>query len=165
MTDSTAWRTCRICGETKPLAMFYRDRRRNGEARIVRRYECRECARRTMRESYRENVEFLHEYKLERGCVDCGYREHAEALDFDHLPGVEKSFTIGQVGIRKNRDVLLAEIAKCEVVCANCHRVRTKRRGSSKDGGWRDLRKLGLPIPDDQAFIAPHEQLQLDLGA
>ena len=61
------------------------------------------------------------------GCVDCGYNEHPAALDFDHMPGTEKLFNIGQ---EKHRalDQLLAEIAKCELVCANCHRIRTVSR-------------------------------------
>lgn len=66
--------------------------------------------------------------KIERGCADCDYREHAVALDFDHVRGVK----VAHVGTMVNRGVamktILAEIEKCEVVCANCHRVRTTRR-------------------------------------
>lgn len=77
--------------------------------------------------NYLRNRGFLEAFKLERGCADCGYNEYACALDFDHLPGREKSFTVGNcVGL--SREKLLAEIAKCEVVCANCHRVRTTKR-------------------------------------
>jgi len=63
--------------------------------------------------------------KLEKGCADCGYDKDPAALDFDHVG--EKSFSIGD-----NRLIswerLLPEIDKCEVVCANCHRIRTVRR-------------------------------------
>lgn len=69
---------------------------------------------------------FLAEWKLKHGCADCGYDAHAEALDFDHVRG-EKMFDISQ---RPQYTIarLTAEIAKCEVVCANCHRARTYRR-------------------------------------
>lgn len=77
----------------------------------------------------RENRAFITQYKLERGCVDCGYSAHAAALDFDHMPGTAKLFSIGQTGATCARAKLLAEIAKCEVVCANCHRIRTVSRG------------------------------------
>jgi hypothetical protein len=60
------------------------------------------------------------------GCVDCGNRDLL-ALEFDHLR--DKSFGVTK-GIFDECSVgrLLAEIAKCEVVCANCHRRRTKHR-------------------------------------
>ena len=63
--------------------------------------------------------------KLTRGCADCGYREHSCALDFDHLGN--KSFTIG-LSVSNSWVRLLEEVAKCNVVCANCHRVRTMHR-------------------------------------
>lgn len=64
--------------------------------------------------------------KLEAGCADCGYRCDAVALDFDHLPGTTKLFTIANSPTRAWHEILL-EIAKCDVVCANCHRIRTHR--------------------------------------
>jgi hypothetical protein len=69
----------------------------------------------------------VREHKLAVGCKDCGYREHVAALDFDHLPGMEKKFILGDAG-KHSWDDVLDEMAKCEVVCANCHRVRTARR-------------------------------------
>lgn len=64
-----------------------------------------------------------------RGCKDCGYAEHPHALDFDHLPGTEKLLTIGSGdSTTAPWDKVLAEIEKCEVVCANCHRIRTYER-------------------------------------
>ena len=62
--------------------------------------------------------------KLDSGCVDCGYNTYPEALDFDHI-GDDKLCDVSKC---HNEAQLLAEIAKCEVVCANCHRVRTARR-------------------------------------
>lgn len=69
----------------------------------------------------------LNEIKLESGCVDCGYDAHPAALDFDHLPDKEKLFGLGSALTRK-LSAVLAEIDKCEVVCANCHRIRTHTR-------------------------------------
>lgn len=66
--------------------------------------------------------------KLEHGCADCGYNEHAIALDFDHRPGEIKELSIGADRARVGLSRLLAEIEKCDVVCANCHRVRTQDR-------------------------------------
>lgn len=66
-------------------------------------------------------------YKIERGCTDCGYAGHPAALDFDHLPGTEKVRDI-KSGKQLGWAALQAEVAKCEVVCANCHRIRTVTR-------------------------------------
>jgi hypothetical protein len=59
-------------------------------------------------------------------CKDCGKTLHHPAMDFDHLQDDKVS------GISAmwswSREKVLAEIAKCELVCANCHRVRTMSR-------------------------------------
>lgn len=73
---------------------------------------------------------FLAAWKLRVGCKDCGYREHAEALDFDHVRG-KKSFSLAARpwwSIRR----LTEEAEKCEVVCANCHRIRTFERHQNR---------------------------------
>jgi hypothetical protein len=70
-------------------------------------------------------------YKLEHGCADCGYNKHPAALDFDHLPGVVKVRDV-KSGLQFGWEGLLAEVAKCEVVCANCHRIRTVERLDTK---------------------------------
>ena len=63
--------------------------------------------------------------KLARGCADCGYRAHSCALDFDHRGN--KSFGIAQ-SCNLSWVRLLEEVAKCDVVCSNCHRIRTANR-------------------------------------
>ena len=84
--------------------------------------------KRAERKRYQKNTEFLNEIKMSMGgCADCGYNEHPAALDFDHLPGSVKLFNIGQEKYRSQKQ-LREEIAKCELVCANCHRIRTVTR-------------------------------------
>lgn len=55
-------------------------------------------------------------------------------MDFDHRPGETKLFDIC-LGYRYSRKKLDAEIAKCDVVCANCHRDRTYKREMEKLNG------------------------------
>ncbi len=58
-------------------------------------------------------------------CADCGVQYPPCVMDFDHVTG-EKRFNVGNVvWSRTTTAALLAEIAKCEVVCSNCHRIRT----------------------------------------
>lgn len=70
---------------------------------------------------------YVRAYKLEKGCIDCGYRENPVALSFDHLPGTVKVRDI-KSGQQLGWQALLDEIAKCEVVCMNCHVIRTSER-------------------------------------
>lgn len=60
--------------------------------------------------------------------MDCGYNTHAEALHFDHRPGEVKCFNIGEQIGNRSMEALWAEIAKCDVRCANCHAVMTASR-------------------------------------
>lgn len=71
---------------------------------------------------------FLREYKIEKGCADCGYNKHHAGLQFDHLPQYEKTANVAAL-LGRNMDILMAEVLKCEVVCATCHAIRTFERG------------------------------------
>ena len=70
----------------------------------------------------KRNREIVSKIKLERGCVDCGYKAHAAALQFDHVRGVKK-YLVSRMHTHPV-DMVLGEIAKCEVRCANCHAIR-----------------------------------------
>jgi hypothetical protein len=67
--------------------------------------------------------------KLKEGpCWDCGRRYHPFAMEFDHIKGRgEKKFIISQ-GLDNPLALVLEEIAKCDLVCSNCHRIRTRSR-------------------------------------
>ena len=71
------------------------------------------------------NREFVNEIKA-KGCVDCGL-DDIRVMEFDHLGdkvGNIADMVVAPVGLEK----LAAEVEKCEVVCANCHRIRTYER-------------------------------------
>lgn len=68
-------------------------------------------------------VAFLTTYKLLSGCVDCGYRSNAAALQFDHVK--DKKQLVAKAGSVK---ACLPELRKCEVRCANCHAIVTAGR-------------------------------------
>jgi hypothetical protein len=59
-------------------------------------------------------------------CMDCGGMFPPECMDFDHRDPASKTLTGVQFYV--NSEKVAAEIAKCDLVCANCHRTRTKRR-------------------------------------
>ena len=68
----------------------------------------------------------LAEIKEKSGCVDCKIKYPYYVLDFDHLG--DKVDGIGIMIKSATVEELLAEVDKCEVVCANCHRERTQQR-------------------------------------
>lgn len=72
--------------------------------------------------------DFLHKYKEFHGCCDCGNRFPYYVLDFDHRDPNEKSYQPSKLSETGSWDKMLAEIAKCDVVCANCHRERTHQK-------------------------------------
>lgn len=107
------------------------------EEREKEREEVRANQAKYMKERSAERQLRTDKIKLEAGCMDCGYNSHACALDFDHRPGETKLFQIAGNLCRKWESTL-AEIAKCDVVCANCHRVRTKERQQKEAGAsWK----------------------------
>lgn len=77
--------------------------------------------------------------KLESGCDDCGWAEWARGLDWDHVGGVKIGTIAIVIANGRPWSGIEAEMAKCELVCANCHRVRTcERRVASRARGAAD---------------------------
>ncbi|HEU0337027.1 MAG TPA: hypothetical protein VFR43_10755 [Gaiellaceae bacterium] len=135
---------CNRCERDLPLDGFHRrggiqqswckDCRRTYDAEYWRRTR---VARIELRKERRaELAEWHRRLKDGRPCVDCGRVFHHAAMQWDHLPGFDKRrevSTLVRRGFR--RDTILDEIAKCELVCANCHAVRTfERRGVAQPG-------------------------------
>ena len=77
-----------------------------------------------------ETTEWMRAIKAHTGCMDCGYNSHPVALQFDHVNN-DKEFTIGSRS-SASRVRLQKEMDKCEVVCANCHHIRTHTRTQVK---------------------------------
>jgi hypothetical protein len=140
---SPANRRCGRCGELKPLEDFAWRRKDRGQRDNM----CRPCRAEYHRAHYLANKQryieqaatqqrklrlkrtlYLIEYLKAHPCVDCGELDPL-VLEFDHLG--DKSFDIGRCLPYRRWQDILDEIAKCDVVRANCHRRRTtKRRGS-----------------------------------
>ena len=64
---------------------------------------------------------FIREHKSDKSCIRCGFSDY-RCLEFHHLR--DKKFNIADVGrINMSMARLLKEIAKCELICANCHAI------------------------------------------
>ena len=70
-----------------------------------------------------------------RPCADCGGIFDPCVMDLDHVPSRGKKLYNGfKNNLYRSMAVIEAEVAKCDVVCANCHRLRTHRRGQYGNG-------------------------------
>lgn len=74
----------------------------------------------------RELRKWLNSLKEASPCIDCKIQYPYYVMDFDHI-GVKKGL-ISEIINSGNAKKLKEEIEKCELVCANCHRIRTYRR-------------------------------------
>ena len=76
---------------------------------------------------FEENQKLINELKS-KPCSDCYESFPPIAMDFDHRPEEIKKFEISQTVRIRRFELILKEIQKCDLVCSNCHRTRTKNR-------------------------------------
>ena len=101
---------------------------------VVKRRECHKRYYLRNRALYRkknirrrkELIEFVISLK-QKPCMDCGVRYSHYVMDFDHRNKKTKIDSINQMinYHSYSREKILKEIEKCDLVCANCHRIRT----------------------------------------
>jgi hypothetical protein len=94
----------------------------------TRKRVCPDCDKTRITDRYAKGRRLIIEAKS-KPCADCGKSYHYCVMDFDHVRG-EKTGSIAKMAMQSHK-ILLDEIAKCDVVCANCHRLRTQFRGGS----------------------------------
>lgn len=76
---------------------------------------------------YRKTIQdSIKDLKEKSPCVDCKAKYPYYVMDFDHLD--DKQFGINFLSATGRIGLLKKEIEKCELVCANCHRIRTHER-------------------------------------
>lgn len=95
-----------------------------------------------------DRKEKIDNYKIEHGCGICGYSENPLALDFHHRPGEIKIFTIARGGRKGKWSRVLAEIGKCDILCANCHRIITYSKGAPCLTSHTKTNQTGPRSPD-----------------
>ncbi len=91
------------------------DLRRREKAEALRRFRARK----------REQIDNMKR----RPCADCGGTFHPYVMDFDHREGELKRFNVSAaVPLGLSIETIVEEVAKCDVICSNCHRMRTLAR-------------------------------------
>jgi hypothetical protein len=122
----------------KPTTEFHRRRRYGWQAwcKTCRREYDRDYHRRTRpirlaqkKRYWADVIEWYRGLKTNKPCVDCGGIFHYAAMEWDHRPGTDKVAEVSTVVAKtRSKRRVLEEIAKCDLVCANCHAVRTHNR-------------------------------------
>lgn len=138
MFRSMKTKRCSKCKVEKPRSEFPK----NSARRDGFHSQCKMCQREYVRSHYQANRRYYIDKARKRTntirkqvdvlkdvpCADCGRRFPPCAMDFDHRDGEEKIIEVSSLSKRGSKKRLMDEIAKCDVVCACCHRVRTFKR-------------------------------------
>jgi|SRR5688572_13727192 len=130
-------KTCSKCKKEKSVSEFNKNRLRKDGLQFY----CKDCnqeaysdwkknnkdkARAGHRRALRSKRKWIAEFK-NKPCTDCKVNYPSYVMQFDHVIG-EKKFNIGDSKCNYAKQTILEEIAKCEIVCANCHAERTYQR-------------------------------------
>ncbi len=79
-------------------------------------------------------AQYIRDLKEKTPCLDCGISYPYYVMDFDHVRG-KKHANVMELIPTLSKKKINEEIAKCELVCSNCHRIRTHIRRSAKNSG------------------------------
>lgn len=139
-------KTCNDCKRELSLDQFSK----NASKKDGLNQKCKDCQRAYYRVYYssdkekdrikRRNEKFKADAKeliraeKDRPCADCGIKYPHYVMDFDHLDPKQKEFGVASMINCGSLDLIRKEIAKCEVVCSNCHRERT--HSGVRDAGF-----------------------------
>lgn len=124
--NAQGYKQCPTCQQFYPETNFHQSNRRAGWLAADGSYKqsrCKGCQVNDRRKARATRTAKLGRLKLQTGCVDCGYRAFAGALDFHHINPKEKTLAISAAN-SSSWAATLRETRKCIVLCANCHRVR-----------------------------------------
>ena len=80
------------------------------------------------RKEHASELDAVQIFKERNGCSDCLKDYPHYVLEFDHLPGFKKFGQVSHILKKYGPDKAWEEIAKCDVVCSNCHKIRTNTR-------------------------------------
>ena len=135
MANDASHKLCGRCGAPKPVEEFHlRGSSRQSWCKPCRRaYDAayhrstRDLRLARKRKRIADHVAWMRALK-DKPCTDCRGSFHPAAMTFDHLPGSIKVHDIATLVRRGSIGLAKLEIEKCEVVCANCHAIRTFER-------------------------------------
>lgn len=149
LVDGVPMRTCKKCGNAKPLDRFESFER---YGKTWRRGTCYDCRGQYGQDNFERLAEYRRNYnaanrsnkrqkdfdrraeikayvdELKKSpCADCGQCFPPVCMDFDHV-GPKQRGIAHMVSGAYRLSLIIEELKNCELVCANCHRIRTASR-------------------------------------
>lgn len=131
---------CPHCEQTRDVSLFYAKSGRPGEHHSW----CKTCHRtyykakgpeynlKFQNRLREEKQEYVRKIKAQRGCSECGERRHP-CLEYHHVDPKTKSGVVWKIANSNATYARIdAEIAKCIVLCSNCHRVHHHNERAAK---------------------------------
>ncbi len=115
---------CRICSENKPAEdyRFINGYSRNAFYHLT---ICKVCQNKKKRGKRQDMYRWADSIKEELGCKECS-NDNPVVLEFDHVDPNDKKMGISNmIADCYSRNVIRLEMMKCQIMCANCHRIRT----------------------------------------
>lgn len=103
---------CKLCMKIRGRLYYHNNRDRQLELTLIRK-----------KKSYWTKRKAINKLK-DVPCSDCGKRYPSYVMDFDHEDYRLKEGNISHM-LSRSFDIIMKEILKCDIVCANCHRIRT----------------------------------------
>ena len=83
----------------------------------------------------RRKIRFMAIAYLGGKCSRCGYSKYPEVLEFHHKDPKQKDFNLSSKGHCRSWERVKAEIAKCDLLCANCHReIHVEEKLAASEG-------------------------------
>lgn len=129
INPSSGDRSCRTC-QKKWAKQYYL--KPGTKEKILAYHDSRKDTYREQSRLRRQNRrKFIAEIK-NRPCLDCGLRFPYYVMDLDHVRGEKKVNVSALVDDCTTIKKLMEEVDKCDIVCANCHRIRTYKRKKDK---------------------------------
>lgn len=141
-------KTCKRCKTIYPISGFSKNKSKRDGLQV----SCKKCVKEINSSYYkrtpernadraasklrvqREAKEYVWDILVSSACVDCG-NDNPMVLEFDHVRGEKQNNVSYLMGGGYSINTIQKEIDKCEVRCANCHRIVTAERA----GTWRVL--------------------------
>ena len=122
-----------LSGHRKGDMVFLRYQKNEKTGHIEAKYMSWAARKKSNEKVVNKRFKFITRYKRLVGCAFCGYKENPVALHYDHIDPKEKSFTVSKGYKSKGMEALKNEIRKCQVLCANCHAVKTFKNGDNRN--------------------------------
>jgi hypothetical protein len=114
-------KVCTKCRKLKYISQFGT---RNASPDKLQ-YQCNPCRYIHQKLRRQDRRAAVNEWKEERGCDECGYNKHGAVLDYHHKDPTTKISNVSDlIGRNGTWTQIKEEIAKCTLLCANCHRIK-----------------------------------------